>query len=73
MHNNLGLVPNYITAKTPQGLRRKMIALISNLRQELHFYEIYSYSNDENSSVIHIAWYYTKLDLKRESMESDEV
>jgi len=59
--NRNKLIPSFIEARTPKGLRALMIQ--NNIKQHGHveYYNVYSYKNDKGKSR-HIAWFYVILD-----------
>ena len=56
---NGNLIPNYITAQTPQGLRRRMFQENAKYGGFLKFFDISSY--EENKKTKWIAWFFVEL------------
>lgn len=57
--NHQASLPNYITASSPQGLRRLMFQTNARIGGMIEYFDIQQYT--ENGKQKWIAWYYTKL------------
>lgn len=60
MQVSIKRIPNYITARTPQGLRRLMLMNNIKLGTEFNYFDL-QFVNKK-----WVAWYYQKVELLQE-------
>lgn len=60
IENRPASIPNFVTAGSPQGLRRRMLMNNARLGSFVHYYDIQSYK-DAKGVTVFIAWFFENV------------